>query len=288
MMERLVRFGEGDRLCGVLSNGAAEPAILTHNAGIVHRVGPHRMNVRISRAFAELGHATLRFDLSGQGDSDRGPQTLGFAEQALEDLRAATDLATDAAGVDRVAVIGLCSATDSAINAALTDDRVVAIGLLDPWAYPSPGSQMRHLISRASDARRVTRKISSLTGKLLGGGDAREPDDRTVAPGAAFQEADGLGMQLDFDTLRTRPPLEDFGADLEAITDAGKRVYIAYSSLEKQMLTASKHFFDTFKDFDFKGRLEVDVKMDVDHTYSEMAAHRAMVDRLTGWVRDRR
>ena len=72
MTERIVRFGPEDGLLGILTEPVSPPrgpAILFLNAGVLHHVGPFGWYVSLARRLAELGFLSLRFDLSGIGDS---------------------------------------------------------------------------------------------------------------------------------------------------------------------------------------------------------------------------
>src|SRR5262249_18773844 len=67
-------FGRSASLLGILSRPTYElparrPAVVILNTGIAHRVGHHRMYVKMARALAASGHLAFRFDLSGIGDS---------------------------------------------------------------------------------------------------------------------------------------------------------------------------------------------------------------------------
>ena len=79
MNQQVCNFGTDGHLFGILTTPDEEvrvegaPIALILNAGIVHRIGPFRLNVDIARQLAELGFSTLRMDLSGLGDS--GPRT---------------------------------------------------------------------------------------------------------------------------------------------------------------------------------------------------------------------
>jgi hypothetical protein len=71
MKEDVVQFGLEDRLVGVLTTPATAlrnaPACLLMNAGVIHRIGPHRLNANISPALAAHAIATLHGDLSVLG-----------------------------------------------------------------------------------------------------------------------------------------------------------------------------------------------------------------------------
>lgn len=284
MTERLIEFGPEKRLRGVLSPGAATPPILLFNSGVVHRIGPHRGNVRLARAFNATGRGALRFDLSGQGDSARGRSDVGFAAQAVEDMRAAVDAALDALGGTRVALVGLCSGTDVALDAASADDRICGVALLDPWAYPSPGAGVRRLIAKASDPRIVARRLSRFSEQLFGD---RTPA-KASAPQTALEDTEKLPDEnpdaIDFETLREQPSLAAFAGRLSALTASGAHVHISYSSLERDLLTTPEHVFETLRGNDFHGRLTVDVDLGATHTYTELASQAALAARLTAWA----
>ncbi|HHO68021.1 MAG TPA: alpha/beta hydrolase, partial [Gammaproteobacteria bacterium] len=73
MKERVVTFGPERNLVGVLTQPDQVrpdlPVLVFLNAGLLHRVGPYRMHVDLARQLAARGYASLRFDLSGRGDS---------------------------------------------------------------------------------------------------------------------------------------------------------------------------------------------------------------------------
>jgi alpha/beta superfamily hydrolase len=74
MNEEAVHFGSLGSLIGIVTSAARrnnedKPGVVLLNPGIVHRVGPGRIYVKIARALAEQGFTVLRFDFSGIGDS---------------------------------------------------------------------------------------------------------------------------------------------------------------------------------------------------------------------------
>ena len=101
------------------------------NAGVIHRIGPHRFNVKLARALASQGAAVLRMDLSGQGDSGVHPQALPFQEQAIADLRAAMDHLQRICSVDRFVIAGICSGAFNGLATALVDERVAGLWMLE-------------------------------------------------------------------------------------------------------------------------------------------------------------
>lgn len=127
---------KGETLVGVL-NAPAGPAQSTALVMVVGgpqvRVGSHRLFVRQARALAAQGHAVLRFDVRGMGDSTGQP--AGF-EQQDEDIAAAiAALQARRPEVQRVVLWGLCDgASASLLYLQRTQDpRIAGLVLLNPW-----------------------------------------------------------------------------------------------------------------------------------------------------------
>jgi len=128
-----LRFGPAGSLFGVLAEppeeGAAarrNTAVLFLNVGHNYRIGPNRLYVHMARALAACGFRTLRFDLSGIGDSPgtSGPRQGNYYAKGSEvDVSAAIDR-LGAEGCTRFWLMGVCSGSFVAFQAALADPRV--------------------------------------------------------------------------------------------------------------------------------------------------------------------
>ncbi|MEO1014123.1 MAG: hypothetical protein AAFX08_02940 [Pseudomonadota bacterium] len=275
-MERIVEFGSDasgeaatGRLVGIVNrqedaSAYQRPAALLFNAGIVHRIGPHRLNVKLARALAEVGVASIRFDLSGLGDSPPAPAGAAYEAQAALDISAAADvLEADGARTGFVA-IGMCSGADNAYRAALQDSRIIGLVLLDPYAYETPRAKVERALEKARDIDRWKRAIGRTIGR----------DEETSA-------ASSLDGGEDND--RVHPPVAEFGRDLEALAQRGVRVLIRYTTYVEELLTDPRHFHDAFKGFDFAGNLDVEVDRQSDHTYVRMSAQKRLFDHIAAW-----
>src|SRR3954464_13203392 len=80
LTEEVLQFGEGGRLFGILTlpsvrprNAHKLPVFVFLSAGLLHRVGPYRLHVRLGRELARMGFTSLRVDLAGTGDSPPRP-----------------------------------------------------------------------------------------------------------------------------------------------------------------------------------------------------------------------
>jgi uncharacterized protein len=100
-----VRTPDGLYLVGalVLPDGAGRVAVLVHGGGVTREEGG--FFARLAAGLADVGIASLRFDLRGHGESEGRQEDLTIAG-ILADIRAATGFARSQVGVDRVALIG--------------------------------------------------------------------------------------------------------------------------------------------------------------------------------------
>ena len=156
MQESVVEFGPARRYVGILTRdrgSAAAPAeigVLITNSGIIHRVGPHRLHVRLARFLAARGYPTLRYDLPGIGDSEgAGGQQLGAAKMA--GTRAAIDHLQRMGVAKRFVIMGICSGADHSLGASVMDPRLVGAITIDPTTvFSTPRHRLNRKLQRAS------------------------------------------------------------------------------------------------------------------------------------------
>lgn len=134
VLETAVSFGSDPKLFGILSEPAqptghvncSETAVLMLNVGGNYRIGPNRIYVHIARDLARAGCRILRFDLAGLGDS-RHPQGFRaahlYSKDSTPEVRAAIDFLS-AQGCKKFYLLGICSGSFVAFQAALADTRV--------------------------------------------------------------------------------------------------------------------------------------------------------------------
>lgn len=146
--ERALTFDcEGDELIGVV----AEPesprsvAVLIVVGGPQYRVGSHRQFVLLARRLASEGFPVLRFDCRGMGDSGGSMRTF---DESSADIAAAIDaLIANCAGVERVALWGLCDAASASLIywEERSDPRVAGMVLLNPWVRSEASLAKTHI-----------------------------------------------------------------------------------------------------------------------------------------------
>jgi dienelactone hydrolase len=115
----------------------SRPAILLLNTGANHRVGSNRMYVAMARAWAAAGFVTLRFDLSGIGDSPaRGDARENdvYSARGVSEAQAAMRFLS-ARGRERFILGGLCSGAYVSFHAGVHDSRVAGVILINPLTF---------------------------------------------------------------------------------------------------------------------------------------------------------
>jgi pimeloyl-ACP methyl ester carboxylesterase len=141
MKEHPLRFGTSKSLIGILTQGDAAAGTdrgnhgltaILFNAGLIHHVGPNRIYVALARTLAAMGIPTLRFDLSGIGDSGPRRDKLPAKESMQDDARQVMDALERDWGAKRFLCIGLCAGAAVAAQVALADRRVQKLIMINP------------------------------------------------------------------------------------------------------------------------------------------------------------
>lgn len=273
----MLQFGENGRLVGTLATGSGSRVgnvgLLLYNAGVIPRTGPHRLNVRLARRLAELDLPSLRFDLSSCGDSRHSVARGAGADWITRDLRLAIDCLVRETGVTRIALGGLCSGADNGYATALVDTRVVGLMLLDPWSWSTPGSRRRALRARITElgpARATWRLLRRALRAAL-------DRCRRLLPQRREQPADPF-------TIRHTPTREEFGRGLESLLDRGVAVQAVYSGSLGDSYNGEQHFDECFAEFRLPGRVTVAWWPHANHTFTELAVQRELIERIATWA----
>ncbi|MDJ0954060.1 MAG: alpha/beta hydrolase [Acidimicrobiia bacterium] len=270
MNERVVRFGPGNGLLGILSTPAdpipGAPAVVLLNAGLLHRVGPNRMYVDLARRLAALGFSSLRFDMSGVGDSEVQDGGLLYIERSVGDTLAATDALAERHGLDRFVLLGLCTGAFNAFRSALRDDRVVGCVLLDGYSYPTTRSRIRHYRSRVFQLSRwtgyVTRRLGMQSGK-------------------SETDADDL-IIFENETV----PRDRWAAELKSLIDRNTKLLMIYTRLGPLVFNYERQLHDAFPELDLEDAVTVRYYPDADHTFTLPANRREAMTAIESWMLD--
>ena len=156
MKETAIQFGAAARLSGILcepesTRAPDRPVVVFLNAGLIHRIGPHRLHVEAARALAAHGLASLRFDLSGAGDSGHRGDRLPFEESSILETREAMDFLGERLAARNVILFGLCSGAMVAVKTAARDPRVVGAVLINTQSHTSD-PKLQRLVAQKKES----------------------------------------------------------------------------------------------------------------------------------------
>lgn len=270
--ERVAWFGDEQNLVAIISDPPVPgpvPSILILNAGVLHRVGPHRLHVHLARSLAALGHRVARLDLSGIGDSRSLPGRMTFRESSVADIRATLDsLAGEGDGTEFI-LFGICSGADNALAAAGVDVRIRGLVLVDPPAYATPRSRLRHALGRLGGTRgwfhiplrlglSVWRRITKVF---------------KARSSARTGEAHSNGREL--------PPMEEYRRQLNALVQRDMRILAIYSGVLGDRYNHEDQLFEAFPEL--RGKIDCAYFPDANHTFTELSAQAALQARVVRW-----
>lgn len=255
-MEEVITV-DGGRGFGLLTRASGTPrgtTIVLLNAGLIHRVGPFRLHVRLARELAESGFDVLRLDLPGIGDGYPGSHAThdSFIGEAFDAVQAAT-------GSRDFVIGGICSAADQGWRCAVSDQRVTGLLLLDGMAH-------KNVWFHVAQFSRLLRKPLSAWlrsfRKLLG--------PKTVTVSA-------------IDDFRDWPTPAEFRSQLAELLARGVRVFAFYTGGIPYYLLHRKQFDTTFGPLRNHAFLHVEYCPELDHTLFSPVDRGQVVGRIKEW-----
>jgi len=274
MTESPILFGPEHNLLGILTSptkaNAQAPACLLLNVGVTHRVGPRRLNVKLARQLAEMGVYSLRLDLSGIGDSAASQSRASFREQSIQDLKSAMDLVEKETGIQRFAVLGICSGASNGYWLAQTDKRVVGLLMFDGFTFPTFKTQVLHDWARLRTLhwKTVISKVRDRLRRLLGMSRAAS------TPTSIFNANSDQAI----------PSRDEFAGAMNSLTDRGAAVYLIYSGSLLVHHNYRGQLKDAFGNSPFLKRIRDDYWPEVDHIATPLAAQQKLIAATSAWV----
>lgn len=274
MREKAVTFGPHRSLVGILTPAATadseQPHVVLLNSGIIHRVGASRLHVTLARAFADLGFTTLRFDLSGIGDSASRDEPLPLPEIAARDIDDALAYLREHHHADRFVMMGLCSGAQDAFATAVRRQDVVGLALLD---LPGPFRNWQHYAYHFG--RRMLRGESwrnTFTGRNAVlrriGRALRRSDDTVPAP---------------LTTDRPEPPRAVMEQQFLHVLKRDVPTVVVFTGTE-DVYNHRSQFKEVFPAVAGHPLISYDFFRDADHLFSGAAQREALVSLLRRWM----
>lgn len=276
MIERAVTIGDRPGLVAIVSdpdddNARHRPAFIMLNAGLIHRVGPNRLHVRLARALAAAGFTAMRVDLSGRGDSDPRRDELSFRASGIVETQAAMSYLETTRGLSRFVLFGICSGAATAGDTAYLDPRVAGAVIVEGPSFATRRFYLRYYakrLLRGETWMNTWRGTNGIGRRLRGslGLRAANPVDSMAEVGAA---------------PAPQPPA--LAAALQQMADRGVEQLAIYSGSTKEY-NYEGQLHDAFRTVDFRGRLEESYFPDADHTFTRLAHQQQLIDRVLTWM----
>lgn len=258
-MEAIVRFGPDARLIGILGGAGLPPQapiLVLPSAGLVPRAGPFRLHVELARRLAERGLRTFRFDLPGVGEA---PRNVGL--DSREVTLAALEHLTTEFRATRFAIGGVCSAADLGWLAALSNEHVAGVMMLDGMCYAGPWF---HLARIRALLRRGPRHWLGAVRRRLGRQGAR----------ASHRPMD----------LREWPSLEELRRQMDMLLARGVRFLCVYSGGIGDYFLDIRQFGWTFAAGARDPRVTLRHWPDCDHTYFARSHRERLLETAITWL----
>ena len=171
MNEHVSILGKSKSIVGVftensyVSNNHTLPLIIILNAGVLHRVGPNRIHVKMARKMADSGFKALRFDFSGLGDSIKFINNLSYENNRIDEAQEAIDYLVSVTGIEKYILIGICSGADIAYQTACGDDRVAGfIGINGFYNSSNNKENIADIVKMKTQARYYKKQITTFEG----------------------------------------------------------------------------------------------------------------------------
>jgi alpha-beta hydrolase superfamily lysophospholipase len=272
--EKILSFGPGETLHGILTEPPAgrrvegAPAILTWNVGLHHHIGPHRYFVDLARVLAEAGFTSLRFDVSGLGDSEIArDDARPDAERAVADVRSAMN-ALKTRGFQQFVPIGFCSSVDAAHAISVTDSEIVGVIYLEGYGIRTRGFYL-HYYKRFLERNRWERLLRQKYPKLFG--EQQALADATLERERVY--------------VREYPTQAKLSEDIRQMMARGVRLLLVYVGGDTDY-GYPEQFFEMIGGRP-AGDAEVVFYRDADHTFFLETDRRRVIARIRRWLTKR-
>jgi hypothetical protein len=271
-IERVLTFGPAKSLVGILCEPAKEraiagaPAVITWNVGINHRVGPYRIYVDLARKLAELGFTSLRFDVSGLGDSEVDPaDTRTDERRAIGDVQDAMQTLREQRGIQQFVLVGFCSSVDAAHSLGASAENVAGVIYVEGYGFRTRGYYLRYPL-RLLDRNRWRRRLKILLPTL-------------------FPQVFGEPLSTEREEVYVRdyPTPGRFADDIKRMLTRGVRLLFIYAGGDTTY-TYRRQLFDMLGPDVSEERIELDFQQHADHTFFVVADRARALKAIADWM----
>lgn len=299
--ESPVVFGRDQSLVGITCRPVASahppregPFVIFLNAGIIHRTGPGRMTVHVARALARAGVPSLRFDLTGVGDSvvPSGAAAMAIQDRVRIDIDDAMTFARTQCAATTFVLSGLCSGADNALRTAARSESVVGLALLDLNVPPTRGYYRRYyarrLLRRETWTNVLTGRHPTVAALLRRAGLAPRAASGSAPVGSAPVGSASVEAAsdrrpdpaLEHDAVVPPPAMREM---LRGLVARDAQLLFVFSAGRETQYNYARQFLDLFPDVDFRGRLRTPYFADADHMFTGPDLQARLCATVVGW-----
>jgi hypothetical protein len=203
--------------------------------------------------------------------------TLSLEDSAVHDILSAINYLAETRGATRFVLAGLCSGANYSLLASFRDARVVGVLLIDPTVERTRKSLAVHIARRLfnlSTLRALVTFRHSVYRNGIGG-----PRSVVVAHAAAGQS----GQRAE---RHTRPAQANayILASLHEVVERGTQLMMVFTGGVNHVYNYEGQLYDLLPGFDFRGQLKLVYMPDTDHTVSDTAGRRRLLQEAGSWI----
>lgn len=286
---------------------ARSTGIIILSPGIKSRVAPHRLYVKMSRCFAELGFKVFRFDPEGMGDSE-GEVSENLAADVYGSIQvgrfvsntvSAMDWMEKECGVKRFILTGLCGGAITGLLTGAGDARVdslLGLGIpvaldgsnVDRAKYMTKGQLeciRKGYLRKISDPKAWVRLLSFKSDYrmiLKSIGTAVKRHNKNTPPqGTAPAPAPPSGGQQQTGNFNPH-----FPAAFSKMVDS-RKVCLIFSEADRLYWEFEEKFMTNYREQVEKKKqnIEIHVIKNANHIFSDKDAQKQMLKVSSDWLR---
>ena len=274
MREEALLIGSDHAVVGVFTptldkvGGCSDMAAICITAGLLHHVGPHRLHVLLARALAKQGISTLRFDLSGIGDSAIRTDDLIANEVPVQEINDAIEM-LETRGFTRFILFGICSGAMRAAKAALGNPKITGIILVntggdDGSAEIDPGPAAQFYLRKSLWNLSAWKNL--FTGK--------------VKYRALFYILwSAVIKKFKVDNKPSTSVEEVLSSRIQPYIQQGTSLLLVLSDRHAQIYELYKQAYDNLQSAQFK----ILVYPNTDHLFTSLSEQQNLIDRICQW-----
>lgn len=262
MNERIVRYGREGQNLAILTlppEGPKKKGVLLANVGLTHHIGPFRQFVDLARALALEGVVSVRFDLSGFGDSPTGTTSVE------EDFKSVMDKVKTITGVEEFIVIGNCLGADHAHLAALSDSRITGGVFIDGYLVKTIVGRIRYYQKRLFSLE----FWKDVLGRRVFG---------------TRIEVKPSGQKFYVRDLWTQERMQN---ELKQLANRGFDFCFVYTGQIQKWFNHPSDIKRYFPNVDFKNRLWIKIFKNAGHTFFGVRDRAFFIESIRSWVLER-